>query len=103
LKRTEFLLAILCDLRYNISIFLYQHGKSRKHTMKALRQKDGLNMDNISKEKLAQTMATVHDFKQLSAEKGSKEATVNYLLQETGLTKDECETAYDFYNGIQLP
>jgi hypothetical protein len=29
--------------------------------------------------------------------------TVNFLIQETGLTKDECEAAYDFYNGIKLP
>jgi len=60
-------------------------------------------MENITKEQLEKTINTIRDFKQLIKEKGSKGETVNYLMQETKLSKEECETAFDFYNGVKLP
>lgn len=60
-------------------------------------------MNSLSKEQLADTMTTIRGFKQLIREKGSKQETIQYLMQETGLPKEECETAFDFYDGIQLP
>jgi len=60
-------------------------------------------MENITKEQLKKTINTIQDFKQLIKEKGSKGETVNYLMQETKLSKEECEMAFDFYNGVKLP
>jgi len=60
-------------------------------------------MENLTVEQLERTINTIRDFKQLIKEKGSKEETVNYLMQETNLSKEECETAFDFYDSIKLP
>ena len=60
-------------------------------------------MEILTKEQFEETIKTIQDFKQLIKEKGSKEETVNYLMQETQLSKEECETAFDFYDGIRLP
>ena len=60
-------------------------------------------MENLTVEQLEQTINNIRDFKQLIKEKGSKEETVNYLMQETKLSKEECETAFDFYDGVKLP
>ena len=60
-------------------------------------------MENLTKEQLEKTIRTIRDFKQLIKDKGSKEETVKYLMQETNLSKEECETAFDFYDGVNLP
>ena len=60
-------------------------------------------MENLTKEQMEKTINTIRDFKKLIQEKGSKERTVHYLMQETGLAKEECETAFDFYDGVKLP
>ena len=60
-------------------------------------------MESLTMEQLEQTINTILDFKQLIKEKGSKEKTINYLMQETNLSKEECETAFDFYDGVKLP
>ena len=60
-------------------------------------------MENLTKEQLEKTINTIRDFKQLIKDKGSKEETVKYLMQETNLSKEECETAFDFYDGVNLP
>ncbi len=53
-----------------------------------------------NKQQLEQTILTIKSFKEMMNEKGSKEAVINHLMSETGLTKEECESAYDVYNGI---
>lgn len=60
-------------------------------------------MKNLSKEQLERTIETIKSFKEMIAEIGSKEAVVNHLINETGLAKEECELAFDFYNNIRLP
>lgn len=60
-------------------------------------------MEQLTKKQLEKTIETIKSFKQIISEKGTKEAVVIYLMSETGLTEDECETAFDFYNNIQLP
>jgi putative transcriptional regulator len=58
---------------------------------------------NVTKERLQGAINSIHQFKQMIAEQGSKEKTVDYLVKETGLSKEECESAFEFYNNIQLP
>ena len=59
-------------------------------------------MEKLTKQQLENTIKAIQDFKHLIKEKGTKEETVKYLIRETQLTKEECEIAFDFYNGIQL-
>lgn len=61
------------------------------------------SMSRLSKEQLEKTIETIKSFKQMIGEKGTKEAAISYLMSETGLTENECELAFDFYNDIQLP
>ena len=60
-------------------------------------------MEELTKQQFEETVKRIKEFKQLIQEKGSKEETVNYLMQETQLSKEECETAFDFYDGVILP
>ena len=59
-------------------------------------------MEKLTREQLEETRKIIQDFKQLIKEIGSKEETVNYLMQETKLSKKECETAFDFYEGVKF-
>ena len=60
-------------------------------------------MNNISNEQLTDIIKTIYNFKQLIREKGSEEEKVQYLMYETGLPRDECEIAFNFYNSVNLP
>ena len=60
-------------------------------------------MGVITKEELVDAIQRIRDIKQLIDEQRSKEETVQYLMQETGLPREECEGAYDFYSNLQLP
>ncbi|WP_342755932.1 hypothetical protein [Kineothrix sedimenti] len=60
-------------------------------------------MENLSKEKLERTIETIKSFKKMIVEIGSKEAVVSHLVNETGLSEEECEIAFDIYNNIKLP
>lgn len=60
-------------------------------------------MEKLTKEQLEKTLETVREFKQLIVEKGSKDETIAYLVQETELSEAECEKAFYFYNNIGLP
>ena len=60
-------------------------------------------MENPTSRQIEETIKMIQDFKQLIKEKGSKEEMVSFLMQETQLSKEECESAYDFYDGVQLP
>ncbi|MGL6197429.1 MAG: hypothetical protein ACRC3H_00710 [Lachnospiraceae bacterium] len=60
-------------------------------------------MEKLTKEQLERTLKTIRDFKQLIADKNSKSEVVSYLMKETGLSKSECEQAFDIYNNIELP
>lgn len=60
-------------------------------------------MEKLTKEQIERTVKSIHDFKELIAEKGSKSEVTAYLMRETGLSKDECEQAFDFYKNIELP
>ena len=57
-------------------------------------------MKNLTKQQLEDSIKGMLDFKQLIKEKGTKEETVKYLIQETQLSKEDCEMAFDFYNGL---
>jgi len=59
-------------------------------------------MESLSEEQLKKTIDTIKTFKKMIAEIGSKEAVVSHLVNETGLTKEECEAAFDIYNNIRL-
>ena len=63
----------------------------------------GNKVETLTKQQLEHTIKMIQDFKQLIKEKGSKDETVHYLMQETQLSKEECEKAFDFYNGVTLP
>lgn len=60
-------------------------------------------MEKLTKEQIERTVKSIHDIKELIAEKGSKSEVAAYLMRETGLSKAECEQAFDFYNNIGLP
>ena len=60
-------------------------------------------MEHQMEDQMAKTVAIIQDIKQLIKEKGSKEGAIRFLMQETGLSQKECETAVDFYDGIKLP
>ncbi len=60
-------------------------------------------MGSLSKEELEKMIETIKSFKKMITEMGSKEAVVSHLINETGLTKEECEIAFDIYNNIRLP
>ena len=60
-------------------------------------------MENLTKKQIEKTIETIRDFKELIKNKGSKTETVNFLMQETNLSKEECEAAVDFYDGVKLP
>lgn len=56
----------------------------------------------LTQEQLQNTIETIKQMKALIAQKGSKEAVVAYFMEETGLPKEECETAFQFYDNIKL-
>lgn len=60
-------------------------------------------MENLSKEQLERTLETIKSFKKMIAEIGSKEDVVSHLINKTGLSKEECELAFDFYSNIRIP
>lgn len=67
------------------------------------KKKKGDTMEQPTKTQLEKTTETIKSFKQMISEKGTKKEVISYLMSETGLTKEECESAYDFYDNIQLP
>lgn len=60
-------------------------------------------MGSLSKEELEKMIEAIKSFKKMITEIGSKEAVVSHLISETGLSKEECEIAFDIYNNIRLP
>lgn len=53
-------------------------------------------------DKVKETIKRFKETKELLLEFPTKEEAVNYLVNETGISKEECSTAYDFIMKMQL-
>ena len=53
-------------------------------------------------DKVKETIKRFKETKELLLEFPTKEEAINYLVNETGISKEECLTAYDFIMKMQL-
>ena len=53
-------------------------------------------------DKVKETIKRFKETKELLLEFPTKEEAVNYLVNETGISKEECSIAYDFIMKMQL-
>lgn len=59
-------------------------------------------MNKISKEEFEKALERLKEFKRLVSQFVNKEDCIEYLMEESNLSRAECEQAYEFYSKLDL-
>lgn len=59
-------------------------------------------MNIVSKEEFEKAFERLKEFKILVGQFANKEDCIEYLMEESNLSRAECEQAYEFYSKLDL-